>query len=615
MAINRFFKPVDYEYTPIPFQELVTLGKYYADERKQAEKDLANYIKNANEFTSLISKDVDTYNKTAFNDQIKSYINQAASNPSIMKDMGWRSGLQAAMNAVDYSMLNKLKSSAESAKVYNTAVQKLAMEGKMYPGWEPNYFDTYSTEDSGVFNATPLAWASISDDIHPLVNDLKESWIRKEGNYNITGVSRERTIEQVNEHMSEILAHPRMQRRLAQYEQMYKAAGKDPNEALSKLIGEIQTAAQEKAWEKKEADPFALAYVKSGSGSGSPYGNGLDTLTQSIAYNGQKKYIAERDTFLKSMYPDLFKRLDSTNSTEKAAAEKELKELRLKTNPTDVRRNTFYNYAFSDMYSEDPVLKQLTKERLNEVKAGKAKLSDAEIMKGVYGTANTYGMAADDITHDIYSSGVQGISSDKVQTEFGNRRVIEGGRGLRLQAAKVAQDAGIDIPETSRIKKVDDLISSGALGRIIVSGGAYIESFPIVRGVKPSDYNRHTIYGMVPARVAEDNGLTDEDVRAVGGQVSYTKMNTSSSNVVHDTTSTKYSAKDKKKNSTRSTGDTTTETTSGNIKYYAFPLTHEGAYTGDGILSESQNQRHLQNYMSSSKASDYYGNVYEQAHD
>lgn len=101
---------------------MVTLGKYYADERKQAEKDLANYIKSANEFTSLLSKDVDTYNKTAFNPQIRQYIEQAASNPSVMKDMGWRSGLQAAVNSVDYGMLNKLKSSAESAKVYNTAV-------------------------------------------------------------------------------------------------------------------------------------------------------------------------------------------------------------------------------------------------------------------------------------------------------------------------------------------------------------------------------------------------------------------------------------------------------------------------------------------------------------
>lgn len=598
MAINRFFKPVDYEYTPIPFQELVTLGKYYADERKQAEKDLANYIKNANEFTSLISKDVDTYNKTAFNDQIKSYINQAASNPSVMKDMGWRSGLQAAMNAVDYGMLNKLKSSAESAKAYNTAVQKLAMEGKMYPGWEPNYFDTYSTADSGVFNATPLAWSSINDDVHPYVDNLKEALIRKEGNYNIMGVSRERTIEQVDRNMSEIMAHPRMQRRLQYRINSYEAMGKTAQEAYNDLVGEIYTAAMEKAWEKPEADPFKLVYAKSAatSGSGSPYGNGLDTLTQSIAYNGQQRYIAIRDQFLEQNYPDLFNRLNSTNSTEKAAAEKELKELRSKTNPKDVRKYEFYKSIG---------------ERTNP----NAPLSDKEIMMGVLGSANGFGMAADDITHDIYSSGVQGISSDKVQTEFGNRRVIEGGRGLRLQAAKVAQDAGVDVPETSRIKKVDDMINRGELGRLIVSGGAYIESFPTVRGGKPSDYNRHTFYAMVPARVAEDKGLTEEDIKAVGGSVSYTKMSSSQSDVSHDTTSTKYSSKDKKKNSTRSTGDTTTETTSGNIKYYVLPLTHEGAYTGDGILSESQNQRHLMNYLSGSKASDYYGNVYEQAHD
>ena len=124
---NQYDNPVNYEYVsqyvPVPFQELVTLGKYYADERRQAEKDLSNYIKQANEFTSLISKDIDAYNKTAFNDQIRKYVNAAANNPSVMRDMGWRSGLQSAINSVDYATLNKLKSSAESAKVYNAAVQ------------------------------------------------------------------------------------------------------------------------------------------------------------------------------------------------------------------------------------------------------------------------------------------------------------------------------------------------------------------------------------------------------------------------------------------------------------------------------------------------------------
>lgn len=262
MAINRFFKPVDYEYTPIPFQELVTLGKYYADERKQAEKDLADYIKKANEFTSLISKDVDTYNKTAFNPQIKQYIEQAASNPSVMKDMGWRSGLQAAVNAVDYGMLNKLKSSAESAKVYNAAVQKLAMEGKMPPGWEPNYFDTYSTSDSGVFNATPLAWQSRNDIVHEYVDNLKPGYIDTKNGYDIYGVSEERTLAQVNAAESEIMNLPVIQRNLEKRSMMYQRMGMSEEDAFVKAYqeewDEVKNEAREKAWFDRRENQYSL---------------------------------------------------------------------------------------------------------------------------------------------------------------------------------------------------------------------------------------------------------------------------------------------------------------------------------------------------------------------
>lgn len=42
MAVNRYDQPVMYDYIdqyiPIPFQELVTLGQYYAGERKAAEQ-------------------------------------------------------------------------------------------------------------------------------------------------------------------------------------------------------------------------------------------------------------------------------------------------------------------------------------------------------------------------------------------------------------------------------------------------------------------------------------------------------------------------------------------------------------------------------------------------
>ena len=258
MAVNRFYKPVDYEYSPIPFQELVTLGKYYADERRQAEKDLASYIKQANEFTSLISKDVDTYNKTAFNDQIKQYINQAASNPSVMKDMSWRSGLQAAVNTVDYGMLNKLKSSAESAKTYNAALQKLAMEGKMPPGWEPNYFDTYSTADSGVFNATPLAYETMGETIKPYMDNLKDSYLYTEGGYDYYGVLPETIATQIDAFKSDILSNPIVQRKI----QRYVDSGASRETAISNVLTEANIAGLEFARRNRTANPYSEINAK-----------------------------------------------------------------------------------------------------------------------------------------------------------------------------------------------------------------------------------------------------------------------------------------------------------------------------------------------------------------
>lgn len=42
MAVNRYHKaaPIEYvsQYVPIPFEELVTLGKHYAAERRAAEE-------------------------------------------------------------------------------------------------------------------------------------------------------------------------------------------------------------------------------------------------------------------------------------------------------------------------------------------------------------------------------------------------------------------------------------------------------------------------------------------------------------------------------------------------------------------------------------------------
>lgn len=259
MAVNRYDQaaPVQYvsQYVPIPFQELVTLGKYYTDERKAAEKELSNYIKNIGDFHSLISKDNESYRNIALNDQLKARLNEAISNPSVMKSAVWRSGLFGDINNVDYASLSKLKASAEAAKVYDAAVKKLAMEGKMPPGWEPDYFNTYSTVDSGqVFNATPLPYTTVGDMVHPLVDNLKSEYINTRGGYDYYGVSESRAEDQVDGNKLELLARKDVQRMIS----MYQSMGMSRKDAEDTFFTQAKTAAREKAYENRTPNQYAL---------------------------------------------------------------------------------------------------------------------------------------------------------------------------------------------------------------------------------------------------------------------------------------------------------------------------------------------------------------------
>lgn len=257
--ISRYDQASPYEYVsqyvPVPFQELVTLGKYYADERKAAERELSNYIKKAGEFHSLITKDNESYQNIAFNEQLKNRINEAMVNPSVMRSAAWRSGLLGDLNSIDYASLSKLKASAKSAKLYDAAVRKLALEGKMPPGWEPDYFGTYSTIDSGkVFNKTPLPYTTVGDMIHPLVDNLKSEYINTRGGYDYFGVSDSRAESQVDKNKSELLARQDVQRMI----NMYQSMGISREDAEDLFFTQAKTAAREKAYENRTPNQYAL---------------------------------------------------------------------------------------------------------------------------------------------------------------------------------------------------------------------------------------------------------------------------------------------------------------------------------------------------------------------
>lgn len=334
MAINRFNQPIwaEYisQYAPMPFQELVALGKYYGEQRKAAEEQYTKHLQSARDFHSLITKDNESYYNTVMNDQVRSVSDQLTKNPDLLKSAAGRQMLNNAINSVNYSDLAKLKASAKQAEVYQAAIQKLAMEGKMPPGWEPDYFGTYDTlKERQVFDAIPLPYTTVGDMIHPLVDNLKSEHIETRGGYDYFGVSADRAEDQVDKNKSELLARQDVQRMINRYQSM----GMSKENAENLFFTQAKTAAREKAYENRTPNQYALldakakydlavAAAKNKGKNGSENDPHL-TRRQLIDYdlaNKSNKWIKQSPELLK-LYSDvqeLYKKATETGTQEDA---------------------------------------------------------------------------------------------------------------------------------------------------------------------------------------------------------------------------------------------------------------------------------------------------------
>lgn len=252
MAINRFFKPVDYEYTPIPFQELVTLGKYYADERKQAEKDLATNIRTFGKFVSPSAIDMENYKKASIG-KLAPFIEQAAANPGIMKDASFRAQLQSAINNIDYAELGAYERSRDAMLERQKINQQLALAGKYNPLWHDVDFYNYDTR-KGIFQDTaPVAYKSEIDMVKPYVDNLKSRFIASDGIYDYTGVSVEDTDRELARNISAIRNTPEY----AMHIRSLMKVGLDRDTAINQLDNSLFLAGREFAYTNRDVNEFA----------------------------------------------------------------------------------------------------------------------------------------------------------------------------------------------------------------------------------------------------------------------------------------------------------------------------------------------------------------------
>lgn len=174
MAINRFFKPVEYSYTPIPFQELMTVGRELNRQREQAEAELNANIRTFGKFVSPSAIDMENYNKESIG-KLSPFLEQAAANPEVMKDAAWRASLQAQLNSIDYAKLGMLEQSANNLREGLKMRAQMEAEGLYNPNWDrsdiPNY-DTLGSKE--VFSdITPVKYMTANELSNKYFDNLK----------------------------------------------------------------------------------------------------------------------------------------------------------------------------------------------------------------------------------------------------------------------------------------------------------------------------------------------------------------------------------------------------------------------------------------------------------
>lgn len=339
MAINRFFKPVDYEYTPIPFQELVTLGKYYADERKQFEKDISDTIKKFGEFSSISDIDVANYRKESIG-KFSSLLDEAAMNPNVLKDAAWRSKVLSRINDIDYNQLSRYKKSAENFDIRQKAVSELKAKG-LYQEWfdDPLYRDLskWDTLNNGVMdNLSPDEYKTMRQIGDEYASKIKPTFYKKVAPnsgqtlpfYNWMAISADDLRRQFADHAQDLLSTNAGEKHFNRFKEWAKAQNPTINDQqiMESFIDALTIEQSDRLIETPLLDSAALQMSianmanttklltqgNKGAGSGKTE-NPLPYIFPTAISRNQQQEIASRVQQLEKDNPDLAASIKADN--------------------------------------------------------------------------------------------------------------------------------------------------------------------------------------------------------------------------------------------------------------------------------------------------------------
>lgn len=266
MAVNRFDKPVESQYVsqyvPIPFEQLYKIGKEYNDRVDTAMKTLSDNMKVWNSFKSASLKDMQNwYDLTT--GAAKPLVDEMVNNPDMLKTQEGRGKITALINNIPYDKLNMLISSAEAYKKRDEAVANLIKTNQFNPNWHNLDVSQYDTLGSGkIFSdVNPIPYTSINDLVKPYVDNLKPSYLRSEGIWDVRGVSTDTTDKMVQQNWSSIYNTPQAQEHIRQLQK----AGLTREQAEQEFANMAINRAREFSWEDRTVNPYQLKQLGNGT--------------------------------------------------------------------------------------------------------------------------------------------------------------------------------------------------------------------------------------------------------------------------------------------------------------------------------------------------------------
>lgn len=279
--VNQYYTPAQLnfvdQYIPIPFDQLMQIGKEMNARRDAAERLLRDTTKEWAKFSTMSDIDRAAYNARTF-DRLQPLLDQFAADPNMIKTAAGQAALYNLINSTDYAALAQLQLGADAYVQREANKAKLKAAGKYNEDWDDVDMKNWDTLNNGVVDTSPMQYISLEELSTPYVSNLKPSYVVGNVNPN-TGqkspytqgwmaITTDDLMNSLNPAMNDILSTPQGQKWLDTYR--IKAARMKPEldnvqkESLARrLLYEAMIASQtDRLTETPVLDEVAIANAK-----------------------------------------------------------------------------------------------------------------------------------------------------------------------------------------------------------------------------------------------------------------------------------------------------------------------------------------------------------------